>query len=90
MVRTGARMGIVVSALLMAAAWPAAADVNVSSLFTDNCILQQGKAVPVWGTAQPAEQVTVTIGEAKAMAAADPNGRWMVKIGPLRPAARWK
>ena len=59
------------------------ADVAVPGLFSDHAVLQQGVPVPVWGTAEPEEQVTVTIGEQKISATADKKGHWQVKIAPL-------
>ena len=35
------------------------AQLKPNSLFTDNMILQRGVAVPVWGTANDGETVTV-------------------------------
>jgi len=38
-----------------------AAEVKPASLFSDHAVLQSGMAVPVWGTADPGEKVTVTL-----------------------------
>ena len=38
----------------------AGAEVKPSPLFSDHMVLQSGMAVPVWGTADPGEKVTVT------------------------------
>ncbi len=59
------------------------ADVWLPSIFSDNMLLQRGVAVPVWGKANPGEEVTVTLGGRRATATADQNGRWMVRIGPF-------
>ena len=48
--------------LTMASALPAArAEVMPNPLFADHAVLQQGMAVPVWGTAAAGEAVTVEI-----------------------------
>jgi sialate O-acetylesterase len=70
--------------LLSALPRPAAAEVKVSPLFVDHMVLQQGMAVPVFGTAGANEQVTVIVGDAKATATADASGRWLAKLGPLQ------
>ena len=45
--------------LLLAAAGPALAEVKLASPFTDHMVLQRDRKVPVWGTADPGEKVTV-------------------------------
>ena len=47
-------------------------------------VLQQGRQVAIWGTADAGEQVTVTLGEQKQTATADGNGLWKVELGPLK------
>ncbi|MDB5310068.1 MAG: sialate O-acetylesterase [Gemmataceae bacterium] len=85
-------MRLVRAVLLVAvvgwAAAPARADVKPHPLFTDNMVLQQGVACPVWGKADPGEQVQVsierkTVGEGSAAgtsAQADPDGNWKVAL----------
>lgn len=80
------------AALLVAVVgWSAAAvraDVKPHPLFTDNMVLQQGVACPVWGKADPGEEVQVSIaraakGEASAAATsttADKGGNWKVSL----------
>jgi sialate O-acetylesterase len=41
-------------------------------------------SVPIWGTAAPGEQVTVTLGDQKQTAAAGPDGKWMVRLASLQ------
>jgi sialate O-acetylesterase len=62
----------------------AAADVKLPAVIGDNMVLQQGKPVAIWGTADPGEQVTVTLGEQKQTATADGNGQWKVSLEPLK------
>jgi sialate O-acetylesterase len=66
----------------MAAAM-ASADVKLPALISDNMVLQQGRQVAIWGTADPGEQVSVSLGEQKEMATADSGGQWKVQLGPL-------
>jgi sialate O-acetylesterase len=46
-------------------------------------VLQRDVRVPIWGTAAPGEQVTVTLADQQVTASADSQGRWKVEIGPL-------
>src|SRR4051812_45868780 len=48
----------------------ACGDVKPAALFSDHMVLQQEMPVPVWGWADPGEQVTVTIGDQKQSATA--------------------
>jgi sialate O-acetylesterase len=61
----------------------ATAEVKPNRLFSDNMVLQQGMAVPVWGTAAPGEKVTVEFAGQSQSATADPNGRWKVTLSAL-------
>lgn len=70
------------AAMLMALAPSARADVKLHGLFTDNMVLQQGIPVPVWGTADEGEQVTVSIPGHTASAKAK-AGKWMVRLPAL-------
>jgi len=58
-------------------------DVKLAGLFTDDMVLQQGIEVPVWGSANDGEKVTVEIQGQQAAATAD-NGKWMVRLEPLK------
>jgi len=60
------------------------ADVKLHGLFTDNMVLQREMPVPIWGTAEAGETVTVTFGDQKKTATADKDGNWMVKLDPLK------
>jgi sialate O-acetylesterase len=55
------------------------------AFFSDHMVLQQGQKIAVWGWAEPGEQVRVTLGQARASAVADRNGRWILHLGPQRP-----
>jgi sialate O-acetylesterase len=61
------------------------AEVKPNQLFSDHAVLQSGMPVPVWGTADPSEKVTVKLGKQKKSATADANGKWMVKLGKMKP-----
>jgi len=71
-------------ATLLALSASAHADVKLPTLFSDHMVLQQETAASVWGTAAPDEKVTVKVGDQQATASAGADGKWMVKIGPLK------
>ncbi len=77
-----------VALLLTAALSPLAAfaDVHPNPLFSDHMVLQQGVELPVWGTADAGEKVTVTLGSASQTATADADGKWMLRL-PAQKAA---
>ena len=73
--------------LLFAAGMPTA-QANVSLprwLFSDHMVLQREAAVPIWGTADPGEKVTVTIAGQTHETTADSEGKWRVQLAPLFP-----
>lgn len=52
--------------------------------FRDHAILQQGMKVPVWGWSQPKTTVTVTFAGQTKTAVAGPDGKWVLKLAPLK------
>jgi sialate O-acetylesterase len=71
--------------LLLAAS--AGAKPTPAGLFTDHCVLQRDLPIPVWGKADPGENVTVEFAGQKKAAKADPNGKWRLKLDPLPASA---
>jgi sialate O-acetylesterase len=60
------------------------AEVHVPSLIGDNMVLQQGKKVRIWGTADAKEKISVSLASEKQNAVADQSGHWEVLLGPLK------
>ena len=58
------------------------ADVKLPAFFGDHMVLQEGKTLPIWGTATAGEAVTVTLGSATMHATADASGKWRVDLPP--------
>jgi len=56
----------------------------VSPMFSDNMVLQRDMRDPVWGWAKPGTKITVSAADQMASTVAGPDGKWMVKIGPLQ------
>jgi len=59
------------------------ADVLLPDVIGNSMVLQQKQVIPIWGTADPGEAVTVTFGKSKKTAVADANGKWRVDLGKL-------
>ncbi len=62
---------------------PVFADVRLPAVIQQRMVLQRDMPLPIWGWADPGEDVTVKIGERQATSKADDNGRWMVKLEPM-------
>jgi sialate O-acetylesterase len=75
---------IPVLALLLASSAPRA-EIALHPLFGDHMVLQQGITAPVWGTAAAGEEVTVSIAGQRKSARAGADGRWQVKLDPMKP-----
>lgn len=69
--------------VLAAAAASARADVKLPAIISDNMCLQANKALPIWGKADPNEQVTVSLGDQKETTTAGQDGKWQVMLHAL-------
>jgi len=65
----------------------ARAEVRLASPFTSHMVLQRDMKVPVWGTADAGETVTVEFAGQKISAQADADGNWRVNFDPLAVSA---
>lgn len=54
------------------------ANVRVASVFSSHMVLQRDKPVPVWGWADPGEQVRITFNKQTKQATAAADGKWML------------
>jgi sialate O-acetylesterase len=61
-------------------------EIAVPNIFSDNMVLQQGMAVPVWGWGPEGEVVTVSFRN-ESVRARVKNGQWMVKLHNLKPGS---
>jgi len=57
--------------------------VQVAGVFGPEMVLQRNAPVPVWGRADPGEEVTVTFGDQSKTASADKLGRWSVTLDKM-------
>jgi sialate O-acetylesterase len=62
----------------------AQADVVPNKLFSDNLVLQRSTSVAVWGTADAGEAVTVSIAGQEKKTKAGKDGKWMLRLDPLK------
>ncbi|MDF7822742.1 sialate O-acetylesterase [Pontiellaceae bacterium B12227] len=51
-------------------------------------VLQRGKPVPVWGTAEPGEKITVAFAGQKKTALADSSNHWKVVLKPMSASSK--
>ncbi|MDF7799272.1 sialate O-acetylesterase [Pontiellaceae bacterium B1224] len=64
-------------------AWVVQAELKMGSMFTDHMVLQRDMPVPVWGTADPGETITVEFSGQKKTAVADSSNHWNVVLDPM-------
>lgn len=69
--------------LLIAARSPLCGSVVPNGVFADNMVLQRDMPIPVWGTAEPGEHVSVMLGNDKVRAVTDGHGVWKCQLAPL-------
>ena len=63
---------------------PATAEVKLPPVLSSHMVLQRDMPLPIWGTAAPGEKVTVSFRDQEKSATADPQGKWLVKLDPLK------
>jgi sialate O-acetylesterase len=63
------------------------AEVKCPPVFASHMVLQRDQAIPVWGTADPGEKVTVEFAGAQSRAITGKDGAWQVKLPPLAASA---
>src|SRR5215204_2459046 len=60
------------------------AEVRLPDVLGDSMVLQQNQKIPIWGTADAGETVTVSFQTQKLTVAADAGGKWYVDLKPLK------
>lgn len=73
----------VAAALTVLPGRAALAAVRPNPLFSDGMVLQRGMPVPVWGTADNGERVTVSF-QGQSVSTTARDGKWMVRLRPLQ------
>jgi sialate O-acetylesterase len=82
MIRRAATTALALLVLLLGAV-QGRAEVKLASPFTDHAVLQCGRKVPVWGTADPGERVTVEFAGRKKSVKAGADGKWRINLDSL-------
>src|SRR5690606_36580229 len=63
---------------------------SLASVFGDHMVLQQKMPIPIYGTADAGEEVTVTLEEDKRTVTADNYGTWQVELPPLNAGGPYR
>lgn len=74
---------LLVGVLACGSARCAHATIAPASLFTEGAVLQREEKVPVWGTAEPNEQITIELNGKTASATASAAGQWRADLPAL-------
>jgi sialate O-acetylesterase len=59
-------------------------ELKLPTVISSHMVLQRELAVPIWGTAAPGEKVTVKFRDQEKSAVADSQGKWSLKLDPLK------
>lgn len=63
------------------------AELTLPTIFTDHMVLQRGRNVPVWGTAEPGSKIAVEFAGQTKKAKAGDDGKWRVDLNPMQANA---
>lgn len=80
------QQAIFLSFVLIGIAGHAVADVVPAKMFTDHMVFQRDRDVPIWGKADPGEEVRVTFRQQVASTMANGDGVWRVNIPTGKPS----
>src|SRR5262245_40793622 len=61
--------------------------VTLPDVIGSGMVLQRDQPVPIWGTAEPGESITVRFAGQTRTATADNSGKWLVRLSPLQANA---
>lgn len=78
---------LVVAAIVLAWSPSAWANVTLANIFQSGMVIQQQMPIRIWGTAEPGEQVTVSMARKTTTTKAGDDGTWKVELPPLK--ASW-
>ena len=74
---------LILPLIVLGVSTAARADVRLPAIISDNMVLQQQTKVRLWGNANPAEHVTITLQQKSFSTVADKEGHWEIWLGPL-------
>jgi sialate O-acetylesterase len=78
------RLTLFTTLALLTLASGASAEVKLHNMFSSNMVLQQDTPVPIWGTAEPGEEVTLTFRTQTKTIKAGEDGKWMLTLDKLQ------
>lgn len=76
-----------VAGLFLLVAATAGAKPKTATIFGDNMVLQRDRPVPVWGWADPGEEIIVAFAGQTKSTRADAHGAWRITLDPLPASA---
>jgi sialate O-acetylesterase len=85
-IKTGLRLLFLILAGTLFAAC-VRANVSLPDVISDGMVLQQNQKIPIWGTADPGEAVTVRFAAQSKSTTASSDGEWLIKLDPLKANA---
>jgi hypothetical protein len=78
------RLALLLLALGLSVSSVSLAAVKLPAIISDHMVLQADTAAPIWGWADAGEEVIVSIAGQTRTAKADKDGKWSVKLDPLK------
>jgi sialate O-acetylesterase len=69
--------------ILGCVSWPAFAEPVLPNLIGDHMILQRDREIHIWGSADPGENITVTLAGNKSSVKTDSLGHWSLHLPPM-------
>ena len=63
------------------------AELRLANIFGHGMVFQRDKPVSVWGGATPGEEVKVTISGQETATMADAEGRWLLRLAPMKASS---
>ncbi|MGQ1786164.1 MULTISPECIES: sialate O-acetylesterase [unclassified Saccharicrinis] len=88
MFKSPIKIQLVISLLIIGSSMAFGQNLKLANIFGDHMILQREKEVPVWGHSAPKDKITVTFAGQKKTTRATADGKWMVKLDPLKGSAK--
>src|ERR1044072_8633329 len=77
-------MRLVIAIVVLMFASAAYASVTLPDVIGSAMVLQRDQSVPIWGTADPGESVTVSFKGQTRSTTADAKGRWLIRLKGLK------
>ncbi|HEX9153147.1 MAG TPA: sialate O-acetylesterase, partial [Flavobacterium sp.] len=63
---------------------------KLAAVFTDNMVLQRNQPIPIYGTANGGDTITVTFKQQKKTAIANPYGKWKIIFPAMTPGGPYE